>query len=120
MNNDIFYSAFGMKRRVWLEMFCGLLMVSTLSACTGDRYQQQADAIKGHVEMFYGHLQSHQPDQAVADFKRIIARVAQWNREHPVFRYARNGNPTFPSGLGDTLFDRPRLPYVSAFVAAGS
>ncbi len=71
MNNDIFYSAFGMKRCVWLQMSCALIMVSTLSSCTGDRYQQQADVIKGHVEMFYGHLQSHQPDQAVADNEQI-------------------------------------------------
>ncbi|MDT3775948.1 hypothetical protein PJI16_00040 [Nitrospira sp. MA-1] len=71
MNNDIFNSGSGMKRRVWLKMFCALLMVSTLSACTGDRYQQQADVIKGHVEMFYGHLQSHQPAQAVADNEQI-------------------------------------------------
>ncbi|MDR4485734.1 MAG: hypothetical protein R3B95_21505 [Nitrospirales bacterium] len=72
MNNDIFYSAFRMEGRVCLEMFCGLLLlVGTLSACTGDRYQQQSDVIKGHVEMFYGHLQSHQVEQAMFENEQI-------------------------------------------------
>lgn len=71
MNTDIFYSAFHLEGRVWLKMFCGLLMVGTLSACTGGRYQQQADIIKGHVEMFYGHLQSHQVEQAMFENEQI-------------------------------------------------
>ena len=71
MNKDIFYPPFRMERRVWLKMFCGLLMVGTLYACTGDRYQQQADVIKGHVETFYGHLQSHQIEQAVFENEQI-------------------------------------------------
>lgn len=91
MNNDIFYSVFRMERRLWLKMFYGLLMVGTLSACTGDRYQQQADVIKGHVETFYGHLQSHQDEQAVFENEqievialsaeeRLLRRVGQMNQ----------------------------------------
>ncbi|GJL58738.1 MAG: hypothetical protein NPIRA03_15950 [Nitrospirales bacterium] len=71
MNNDISNSAFRMERRVCLKVFCGLLMVGTLSACIGDKYQQQADVIKGHVEMFYGHLQSHQVEQAMFENEQI-------------------------------------------------
>jgi len=71
MNADIFHSALHLDGRVWLKMFCGLLMVGTLSACTADRYQQQADIIKGHVEMFYGHLQSHQVEQAMFENEQI-------------------------------------------------
>lgn len=91
MNNDIFYSAVRMEKCTWLKMFCGLLMVSNLSACIGDRYQQQADVIKGHVEMFYGHLQSHHVDQAVSENEqievialsgeeRLLRRVGQMNQ----------------------------------------
>lgn len=71
MINHIFYSAFQMENCVCLKMFCGLLLVGTLGACTGDRYQQQADIIKGHVEMFYGHLQSHQVEQAMFENEQI-------------------------------------------------
>ncbi len=71
MNNDISNSAFRMGMRVYLKMFCGLLMVGTLSACIGDKYQQQTDVIKGHVEMFYGHLQSHQVEQAMFENEQI-------------------------------------------------
>ncbi|MGP0595010.1 hypothetical protein ACTRXD_21030 [Nitrospira sp. T9] len=71
MINHIFCSAFRMEECVYLKMFCGLLMVGTLGACMGDRYQQQADIIKGHVEMFYGHLQSHQVEQAMFENEQI-------------------------------------------------
>jgi hypothetical protein len=71
MDKETFYSALRIKGRVCLKMFCGLLMIGTLSACTGDRYQQQADVIKGHVKMFYDHLQSHQVDQARFDNEQI-------------------------------------------------
>jgi translation initiation factor 2 alpha subunit (eIF-2alpha) len=45
--------------------------VITLSGCAGDRYQQQADAIKGHVVTFYENLQSHHIDQAVSENEQI-------------------------------------------------
>ncbi|WNM59129.1 hypothetical protein [Candidatus Nitrospira allomarina] len=71
MNNPIINSAFRMEECVCLKMFCGLLMVGTLAACIGDKYQQQADIIKGHVEMFYGYLQSHQVEQAMFENEQI-------------------------------------------------
>jgi len=52
-------------------MLGALLIVTSVSGCAGDRYQQQADVIKGHVELFYGHLQSHQVDQAVSENEQI-------------------------------------------------
>jgi hypothetical protein len=80
-----------MKKRTWLKILGGLLIVTSLSGCTGDRYQQQADVIKGHVEMFYGHLQSNRVDQAVSENERIevialsaeerlLRRVGQMNQ----------------------------------------
>jgi hypothetical protein len=60
-----------MKKPTWLSMLGALLIVTSLSGCAGDRYQQQADAIKGHVELFYGHLQSHQVEQAVSENEQI-------------------------------------------------
>lgn len=80
-----------MMKHMWLKIFGGLLIVTSLSGCAGDRYQQQADVIKGHVEMFYGHLQSHQVDQAVSENEqievialsaeeRLLRRVGQMNQ----------------------------------------
>jgi Tfp pilus assembly protein PilF len=80
-----------MKKRKWLKILGGLLIVTSLSGCTGDRYQQQADVIKRHVETFYGHLQSHQVDQAVSENEqievialsaeeRLLRRVGQMNQ----------------------------------------
>lgn len=74
-----------------MKILGGLLIVTSLSGCTGDRYQQQADVIKGHVEMFYGHLQSNRVDQAVSENERIevialsaeerlLRRVGQMNQ----------------------------------------
>jgi hypothetical protein len=60
-----------MKKPTWLSMLGALLIVTSLSGCAGDRYQQKADAIKGHVELFYGHLQSHQVEQAVSENEQI-------------------------------------------------
>jgi Tfp pilus assembly protein PilF len=60
-----------MKKPTWLSMLGALLIVTSLSGCAGDKYQQQADVIKGHVELFYGHLQSHQVDQAVSENEQI-------------------------------------------------
>ena len=60
-----------MKKPTWLSMLGALLIVTSVSGCAGDRYQQQADVIKGHVELFYGHLQSHQVDQAVSENEQI-------------------------------------------------
>ncbi|HBP89730.1 MAG: hypothetical protein KC592_09015 [Nitrospira sp.] len=71
MSNDFFCYAVRMEKYVWVKMFCGLLMVGTLSACIGNTYQQQADVIKGHVERFYGHLQSHQVGHAVFENEQI-------------------------------------------------
>jgi hypothetical protein len=80
-----------MKKPKWLKFLGGLLIVTSLSGCTGDRYQQQADFIKSHVETFYGHLQSHQVDQAVSENEqievialsaeeRLLRRVGQMNQ----------------------------------------
>jgi len=80
-----------MKKPKWLKFLGGLLIVTSLSGCTGDRYQQQADVIKSHVETFYGHLQSHQVDQAVSENEqievialsaeeRLLRRVGQMNQ----------------------------------------
>jgi hypothetical protein len=80
-----------MKKGTWMRILGGLLIVTSLSGCTGDRYQQQADVIKGHVEMFYGHLQSNRVDQAVSENERIevialsaeerlLRRVGQMNQ----------------------------------------
>jgi hypothetical protein len=80
-----------MKKPKWLKFLGGLLIVTSLSGCTGDRYQQQADVIKSHVETFYGHLQSHQVDQAVSENEqievialsaeeRLLHRVGQMNQ----------------------------------------
>lgn len=60
-----------MKKHKWLKILGGLFIVTSLSGCTGDRYQQQADVIKSHVETFYGHLQSHQVDRAVSENEQI-------------------------------------------------
>ncbi len=60
-----------MKKPKWLKILGALLIVTSLSGCAGDRYQQQADVIKSHVETFYGHLQSHQVDQAVSENEQI-------------------------------------------------
>lgn len=68
-----------------------LLLLITLSGCATDRYQQQADAIKGHVETFYGNLQSHHVDQAMSENEqievialraeeRLLRRVGQMNQ----------------------------------------
>jgi hypothetical protein len=80
-----------MKKRKWLKILGGLFIVTSLSGCTGDRYQQQADVIKSHVETFYGHLQSHQVDRAVSENEqievialnaeeRLLRRVGQMNQ----------------------------------------
>jgi hypothetical protein len=80
-----------MKKPAWLSILGALLIVTNISGCTGDRYQQQADVIKGHVELFYGHLQSHQVDQAVSENEqievialsaeeRLLRRVGQMNQ----------------------------------------
>ncbi len=80
-----------MQKSTCLKILGGLLIVTSLSGCAGDRYQQQADAIKGHVETFYGHLQSHQIDQAVSENEqievialsaeeRLLRRVGQMNQ----------------------------------------
>lgn len=68
-----------MKKRMWLKILAGLIIVTTLPGCTGDRYQQQAEVIKGHVKTFYDNLQSHQVDQAVSENEQIevIALSAQ-------------------------------------------
>lgn len=68
----------------------GLLIAANFSGCTVDRYHQQADAIKNHVETFYGNLQTHQIDQAVSvneqievialrAEERLLRRVGQMN-----------------------------------------
>jgi len=78
-------------KQTWLKISGGLLIVISLSGCAGDRYQQQADVIKGHVETFYGHLQAHQVDQAVTENEqievialsaeeRLLRRVGQMNQ----------------------------------------
>ena len=80
-----------MKNRTWLRFLVTLLMVANFPGCAGSRYQQQADVIKGHVKQFYGHLQSHQVDQAVFENEqievialtaeeRLLRRVGQMNQ----------------------------------------
>ncbi|MDH5564106.1 MAG: hypothetical protein OEY91_10845 [Nitrospirota bacterium] len=80
-----------MKKCTWLNIFVALLIVANLIGCTGNRYQQQADAIKSHVETFYGHLQSHQVDRAMFENEqievialsaeeRLLRRVGQMNQ----------------------------------------
>ena len=80
-----------MKKHTWLRILGGLLLVAGLGGCAGDRYQQQAEAIKGHVETFYGNLQSHHVDQAVSENEqievialnaeeRLLRRVGQMNQ----------------------------------------
>lgn len=80
-----------MKKPKWLKTLGSLLIVTSLSGCTGDKYQQQADVIKSHVETFYGHLQSHQVAQAVSENEqievialsaeeRLLRRVGQMNQ----------------------------------------
>lgn len=80
-----------MKKHTWLRILGGFLLVAGLAGCVGDRYQQQAGAIKGHVETFYGNLQSHHVDQAVSENEqievialnaeeRLLRRVGQMNQ----------------------------------------
>jgi len=84
MKNPILLYYPSMKKSTCLKILVGLLIVTSLSGCAGDRYQQQADVIKGHVETFYGHLQSHQIDQAVADNEQI--EVIALNEEERLLR----------------------------------
>ena len=60
-----------MKKGTWMRIFGSLLIVASLSGCTGDRYHQQGEIIKSHVETFYGHLQSHHVDRAVSENEQI-------------------------------------------------
>lgn len=80
-----------MKNCQWVIILVGLLIAAIFSGCTGDRYHQQADAIKNHVETFYGNLQTHQIDQAVSvneqievialrAEERLLRRVGQMNQ----------------------------------------
>ena len=80
-----------MNHHTGINYIASLLILASLSGCTGDRFQKQADAIKGHVETFYSHLQSHQVDQAVSANEeievigltaeeRLLRRVGQMNQ----------------------------------------
>jgi hypothetical protein len=80
-----------MKKGTWMRILGGLLIVTNLPGCTGDRYHQQAEVIKSHVETFYGHLQSHHVDRAVSENEqievialsaeeRLLRRVGQMNQ----------------------------------------
>jgi hypothetical protein len=80
-----------MKKCQWVIILVGLLIAANFPGCTGGRYHQQADAIKTHVETFYGNLQTHQIDQAVSVNKeievialraeeRLLRRVGQMNQ----------------------------------------
>lgn len=60
-----------MKKGTWMRIFWSLLIAAGLSGCTGDRYHQQGEIIKSHVELFYGHLQSHHVDRAVSENEQI-------------------------------------------------
>ena len=90
MKNPFLLYCRSMKKSTCLKILGGLLIVTSFSGCAGDRHQQQAEAIKGHVETFYGHLQSHQVDQAVSENEqievialsaeeRLLRRVGQMN-----------------------------------------
>jgi hypothetical protein len=91
MKKQFFVILFFIKKFTWLRIFGVLLLVGSLPGCVGDRYQQQADVIKGHVETFYDHLQSHQIAQAVSENEkievlalraeeRLLRRVGQFNQ----------------------------------------
>lgn len=91
MKNPFLLYCRSMKKSTCLKILSGFLIITSLSGCAGDRYQQQADAIKDHVETFYGHLQSHQIDQAVSENEqievialsaeeRLLRRVGQMNQ----------------------------------------
>jgi len=71
MKNASLLYLFSMKKCTWLKIFVAILIVANLIGCTGSRYQQQADAIKGHVETFYNHLESHQVAQAISENEQI-------------------------------------------------
>jgi Tfp pilus assembly protein PilF len=73
------------------RIFGSLLILMSLSGCTADRYQQQANTIKDHVKTFYDHLGTHQVDQAVSENQqievialsaeeRLLRRVGQMNQ----------------------------------------
>lgn len=91
MKNPFLLYCRSMKKSTCLKILSGLLIMTSLSGCAGDRYQQQANTIKDHVETFYGHLQSHQVDQAVSENEqievialsaeeRLLRRVGQMNQ----------------------------------------
>jgi tetratricopeptide (TPR) repeat protein len=67
----ISWNLYSMKKDMWLRFLGGLLIVITFPGCAGDRYQQQAVRIKGHVEAFYDRLQSHQVARAMSENEQI-------------------------------------------------
>lgn len=79
------------KKDTWMRILGSLLIVASLSGCTGDRYHQQAEIIKSHVATFYDHLHSHHVDRAVSENEqievialsaeeRLLRRVGQMNQ----------------------------------------
>lgn len=71
MKNQVLLKHCSMEKRAWLRIIDGLLIVIVLTACAGDRYHQQMNNVKTHVERFYSHLESHRVNQAVSDNEQI-------------------------------------------------
>jgi hypothetical protein len=81
MKNLVLLYYCSMKKRPWLRILDGLLIVILLAGCAGDRYHQQMNNVKNHVERFYSHLQSHRVAQAVSDNEQIEV-IALRTEEH--------------------------------------
>jgi tetratricopeptide (TPR) repeat protein len=80
-----------MEKGICLRILGGFIILFSLFGCTADRFQQQTNTIKGHVEAFYDHLESHQVDKAMSENqrierialhaeKRLLRRVGQMNQ----------------------------------------
>lgn len=55
----------------WIVYFLSGVLLLSVSACGGNRYEQRAGMIKEEVSSFYGHLESRQVDQAIFANQRI-------------------------------------------------
>ena len=54
-------------------MVAGVIFLANLVGCAGNRYEQQTDVIKEHVDIFYEHLQAPRIAQAVSENEQIEA-----------------------------------------------